>query len=78
MGALGDWLTTQEAAELAEYHLNHIRRLIRVKEIEAKKWGRDWMVSRESLLAYLDQTKAQGERRGPKKIDSNKKAKDML
>ncbi len=48
-----DWVTTTQAAELSGYHRDHIRRLIRNDEIEAKKWGRDWMVNRKSLIDYL-------------------------
>ena len=67
MVALGDWLTTQEAADLAGYHLEYIRRLIREGEIDAQKWGRiSWMVSRESLLQYLAKMEEQGGKRGPK------------
>lgn len=67
MTALGDWLTTQEAAELAGYDIQHIRRLVRSGEIEARKWGRiSWMVNRESLLQYLTRMETQGEKRGPK------------
>ena len=66
MGALGEWLTTQEAANLAGYHVNYLRRLVRVGEIEARKWGNAWMINRESLLTYLARVQAQGEKRGPK------------
>ena len=66
MGALGDWLTTQEAAELAGYHQAHIRLLIRKGEIEAQKWGRDWMINHASLVQYMSRIQAQGEKRGPK------------
>ncbi len=64
--SLGDWLTTEEAASLAGYHPNHIRRLIKAGEISARKWGHDWMVSRSSLLKYLRQVEAEGGKRGPK------------
>lgn len=67
MDELGDWLSSKEAAKLAGYSLNHIRRLIYAKKIVARKWGNAWMVGRLSLLEYLEQVKALGERRGPKK-----------
>ena len=41
-----DWLTTADAAALSGYHLEHIRRLIRSGAVVARKWGRDWQVSR--------------------------------
>lgn len=69
MTPLGDWLTTQEAAELSGYHLEYIRQLIRSGELEARMWGkRAWMVSKESLLAYLQKTQEQGDKRGPKPV----------
>ena len=66
MGALGDWLTTKEAAKIAGYHLEHLRRLIREGEIDARKWGNTWMVSRESLFQYIALIGTQGAKRGPK------------
>ena len=54
MTPLGDWLTTQEAAALTGYNVQHVRRLARAGKIEAKKWGRDWIVNRVSILAYIE------------------------
>ncbi len=61
-----DWLTTADAAALSGYHLEHIRRLIRSGAIVARKWGRDWQVSRAGLLEYMKKQEAEGARRGPK------------
>ena len=66
MSPLGDWLTTQEAAELVGYHPNHIRRLVRAGEVKSQRWGNALMINRESLLTYLGKVISQGERRGPK------------
>lgn len=46
------WITTEEAAELAEYTAYYIRKLAQEGKIEAEKVGRDWLVNRESLLEY--------------------------
>jgi excisionase family DNA binding protein len=62
------WLTVNEAAELAGYHPDHIRRLIRAGEIEAQKFSIVWQVSHESLLQYLLRSQALGEKRGPKSV----------
>ena len=63
---MDDWLTTDQAATLARYHVNHIRRLIRQGKVEAiKLGGLVWLVHRASLLAYV--AEARGERRGPKR-----------
>ena len=66
MTPLGGWLTTAEAAEMAGYHPNHIRRLLKRREIHGQKFGQTWMISKESLLAYLRKAETQGQRRGPK------------
>ncbi len=65
MADLSGWLTSSEAARLTGYNLEYIRRLVRAKKIEAKKWGRDWMISRASILRYKEMEK----RRGPRKDD---------
>ncbi len=56
------WLTTVDAARLTGYNLEYVRRLVRTHKVEAKKWGRDWMISQASLLGY----KEKEERRGPR------------
>lgn len=62
-----EWITTNEAAELSGYHVNHIRRLIRHGEVEARKFGPIWQVNKQSLLSYLDAARESGDRRwGPK------------
>jgi excisionase family DNA binding protein len=61
-----EWITTAEAAHLSGYHPNHIRRLIRAGEIEARKWGAALMIDRGSVLSYLKKIESQGSRRGPK------------
>jgi excisionase family DNA binding protein len=65
---MGDWLTVEEAATLAGYHENHIRRLVRAGEVKARKVVIVWLVSRKSLDAYLRRQDKQGERRGRKKL----------
>jgi len=62
-----DWITTTEAAQLVGYHREHIRRLIADGKITAKKFGRDWQVSRSSLLTYVRRAEKFGAKRGPKK-----------
>ena len=64
-----DWLTTFAAAALSGYHPERIRELAREGRVKARKWGRDWQISRASLLRYLDQVAKLGEKRGPKQGD---------
>lgn len=63
-----EWLTTYEAAHLANYDPDYIRKLVRAKKIKARKWGQSWQVHRDSLLEYLKKTETLGDRRGPKKL----------
>ncbi len=61
-----DWITTADAAELSGYHVDHLRDLLAEGRIKGKKWGREWMVSRESLAAYVRRVEKLGAKRGPK------------
>jgi excisionase family DNA binding protein len=61
-----EWLTVNEATELSGYNADHLRELIREGKIKARKFSIVWMVSRESLSAYLKRVGALGEKRGPK------------
>jgi excisionase family DNA binding protein len=68
---MSDWITTKEAAELSGYTPDYLRELIRESKVKAQKWTREWQVSRKSLLAYLKEQEAKGERRGAKpKLDT--------
>jgi len=62
------WLTVKEAADLAGYHPDTIRKLVQSGEIEARKWGRDWQVSRKGLRQYLNKVVKLGSKRGPKPL----------
>jgi excisionase family DNA binding protein len=48
----GDWITTKEAAELTGYSMQYVRRLMRQGRVVAKKWFRDWVISKQSLVEY--------------------------
>lgn len=62
-----EWITTQEAAELSGYHVNHLRRLIRAGDIQARKISFLWFVQRQSLLDYMARAvESDDKRRGPK------------
>jgi excisionase family DNA binding protein len=62
-----DWITTREAVELSSYHPDHLRELIRDGQIEARKFGIVWQVSKQSLLDYLNAaSNSSDKRRGPK------------
>ncbi len=61
-----DWITTAEAVNLSGYHVDHIRRLLKSGEVKGQKWGREWQVSRSSLLAHIHAAEKLGAKRGPK------------
>ncbi len=63
-----DWITTREAVELSGYNVVHIRALIRQGRIKARKYFVIWQVSRSSLMAYLREQQAKGEKRGRKPV----------
>lgn len=60
------WLTVTDAAKLSGYHPETIRELIRENKILARKFSIVWQVNQESLLAYMKQSQALGEKRGRK------------
>lgn len=57
------WLTTDQARILAGYATAYLRRLAHQGRIEARKVGRDWLISQESLLAYKARMDALGTQR---------------
>jgi hypothetical protein len=61
---MADWITTTEATQISGFHPDHLRVLVREGRIKGQKWGREWQVSRRSLLVYLRMQESRGERRG--------------
>lgn len=53
MEPTSEWLTTDEAAELADRHLESISRACRKGVLPAVKRGRQWFIRRADLEAYL-------------------------
>ena len=50
---LSEVITTAEAARLLGYTPQHVRRLVRDGRLEGTKIGRDWVILRDSISAYL-------------------------
>jgi len=63
MDELQGWVCTKKAVSLTGYSADYARRLARRGKVEARKVGRDWLIKRESLLAY----KQRMDRLGPQK-----------
>jgi len=70
---MDDWITTEEACKISNYHPVYLRQLLRLNQIQGKKWGRDWMVNLSSLQDYIKVMDARGLRRGPKPGDEQQK-----
>ncbi len=69
-----EWLTVPDAAELTGYHVYYLRELLRTGKIKAQKFGRTWMVSRRSLVAYVRSAeKSKDKRRGSRGLDTIRK-----
>ncbi|MDE3089635.1 MAG: helix-turn-helix domain-containing protein [Chloroflexota bacterium] len=65
---MGDWLTIAEASKESGYSSEHLRDLMREGRIKARKFATVWQVNRVSLLAYLREQQAKGEKRGRKTV----------
>lgn len=55
-----DWITTDEAAALTGYTVHYLRKLARDERVDAIKIKRDWLLSREALLAWREEMEALG------------------
>ena len=66
---MDDWITTAEAARLSGYTADYVRKLAAAGRVQAKRWGRDWQISRAAVLAHAKAAGQQGKKRGPKPAD---------
>jgi hypothetical protein len=55
------WINTGQAQELTGYSVAYLRRLANRGDVEARKVGRDWLIWRDSLLAYKDRMERLGQ-----------------
>jgi len=60
MPDLGDYVTTDEAAQLSGYKQRWLAQLVREGKLEAVKVGRTWLIHKEKLLAYVEEMKQLG------------------
>jgi len=59
-------LTTSAAAREYGYNAEYLRRLAKSGELPATKLGRDWVIKRSDLLAYIAKVQKRGAREGRK------------
>ncbi len=60
MPDLDDYVTTQEAAKIFEFHIEHVRRMLREGDLQGLKVGKTWLVSKESIRKYQEFTQNMG------------------
>lgn len=58
-----DYVTIQEGARISGMSRTHVRRLAIYRRVAAFKMGRDWLIEKAALLAYVED----GERLGSQK-----------
>jgi excisionase family DNA binding protein len=64
---LGGYMSVDAAVEYSGYNAQYFRRLMRKGAIQGVKVGQIWLVSIESLDAYLERIRASDDRRyGPR------------
>lgn len=54
---MDDVITTREAAEILGVAPESVARLIRLGTLKGVRFGHVWMVDRQSVLTYLEQTR---------------------
>lgn len=60
MPELKDFVTTEEAARILRYHVEHVRRLLREGRLDGERAGSVWLVLRRSVEEYREQTAGLG------------------
>lgn len=73
MPDLADFVTTQEAAALLDYHIEHVRRMAREGDLQGLKIGTTWLINRKSIDSYIRENSKFGKfdrRRGNRVIAS--------
>lgn len=57
MPDLTGYISVPDAAQKLDFHVEHVRRLLRQKELVGKKVGYMWFVSEESIKEYSETKK---------------------
>lgn len=70
MTKVSAWITVSKASEISGYNEEHIRRLLRDRDVTGEKFGIVWKVKRASLIAYLTKARSSEDKRhGPKRTN---------
>ncbi|MFZ5879741.1 MAG: helix-turn-helix domain-containing protein [Chloroflexota bacterium] len=70
MPDIAEFMTTQEAAEKLGFTIRAVNRLVATKRLDGIKVGRMYLISRESVSAYLDKTKGMSKNDPRRKTES--------
>jgi len=62
MPDLTNYMTTEDAAKALGFHIEHIRRMLREKDLEGMKIGSMWFVLKKSVVGYKSQTEGMDKR----------------
>ena len=57
MPDLRDFITTEDAAHILNFHVEHVRRLLREGDLKGEKIGTAWLVLKKSVEEYQEQNK---------------------
>lgn len=57
MPDLRDFVITEEAARILQFHVEHVRRLLREGDLKGEKIGTAWLVLKKSVEDYQEQNK---------------------
>ena len=66
---VAETMTTQEVADVAGTTPEHVARLCREGRLKARKVGRTWLVSEESVYSWLRTRRGPGRPKGPTYAD---------
>lgn len=64
---MAQWISVTEASRLTGYSTPHLRELIKIGAIKARKVVIVWQIDKSTLTAYIKKQAERGEKRGPKK-----------
>ena len=56
MPDLSEFVTTEEAAKMLQFHVEHVRRMLREGNLQGIRMGRTWLVLKKSVLGYMEAT----------------------
>lgn len=56
------WITTEETAELLDYHVERVRQLAREGKLEARKFGHVWLIDHDAAHELAERLKSYSKR----------------